>query len=236
MTSLPHLALILSVALAAPIHAAASDSLLPAATTPVEELTELVEVRVRGKLVANAVVAAETRFFRRYNQLNKDDRHDVHCGDMRLDDSLFMVRTCAPEILDRYRPMQPYWISTSASTSCVGICPAQNDVGFSGRYFRTPAIPSAGPVATWTAPPIVVPEAVRTGIRQNLLRVIHSDPELLELANVLAGMYHEMDRVQGRYLKLRLERQAAKSARVVAAKERARSRGRELRPPHPRAM
>lgn len=238
MTRLSRLALMLSAVLAIPAQAAEETVGLPAeAANPLEELTKLEEVRVRGRLVANAVVAAETRFFRLYNQLNKDNRYDVHCGDMRLDDSLVMVRTCVPEFLDRYRPAQPYWIPTSAPPTCVGFCSGMRNPGFTGRYFGTPPdIPPVGEVAIWTAPPILVPETVRTEYKQNVLRVIHSDPELLELASTLAGMYHQMDRVQGRFMQLRLERQAARSAKLAAAKERARARGRELRPPPPRAM
>lgn len=49
--------------LAAPAYSV--ESLDSASQTPLEELVELDEVKVRGKLVANAVITAENRLFRR---------------------------------------------------------------------------------------------------------------------------------------------------------------------------
>lgn len=240
MTSLSRSALLLSVVFAAPLQAASQGSALPADAPPVEELTELEEVRVRGKLVANAVITVENRVFRLYNKLNKNNRFDVHCMDMRLNpDSLALQRTCLPEF--------------------VGYYPAATQVGIGGYYIPPPpfshdtSMSSYGgstfsyyspPMSTFTAfppaPPIpaasVISSAQRTEYADNVLRVIRSDPQLLEMATELVGMYQEMDRVQAHFVKLRLERQADQAARKAAARQRAREEGRSLRPTHPRAL
>jgi hypothetical protein len=86
------------------------------------------------------------------------------------------------------------------------------------------------------SPPAVVSASDRAEYADNVLRVIRSDPELLDMATELVGMYQEMDRVQNHYVQLREESQAAQAAKKAAARQRAREEGRRLRPVNPRAM
>jgi hypothetical protein len=259
MTSRLRLALLLSVVLATPVYAASGGTDLAAgAANPVEELTELDEVRVRGKLVANAVIRTENLVFRLYNNLNKDNRYDVHCGDVRRSpDSLTMLRLCLPGFLSDYLAT-PRLISTSfgaggsfgampgcgrmssgvdangnmySHTGCAGGFGASSFSAYAPPYYDNSYISPAVPVS-----PVAVPAEARAEFGENMVRVLDSDPELREMARQLAGMYREVDRVQAQYAKLLAERRAAQSAKMAAARDRARERGRPLRPPHPREM
>lgn len=245
-------------ALAAPAQAVeAPPAGLPAESIqPVEELVELDEVMVRGKLVANAIITTENIVFRMYNNLNKDNRYDIHCFDLQMNRyRLSMLRTCLPEFLSNYSSPRFYPSVFAGGFGAVQPCGGRSGVdsngnmfsmsscpsgGYSGAFgsFGTYATPYYGNPATTSAPLAltgIVPNERITGYKENLLRVLGSDPQLLEMANQLADMYREVDRIQARYLALQDERRAAQKARMAAARERARSRGRELRPPHPRA-
>lgn len=261
MTRLPRLALMLSAVLAIPAQAAEEASALPAAAaSPVEELVELDEVMVRGKLVANAIITTENIVFRMYNNLNKDNRYDIHCLDLQVNRyRLSMLRTCLPEFLSNYASprFSPSVVGFGGGFGTMAQCggggrsgvDAQGNmysmsscpsVGYSGAFggFGTYATSHYGNPATVSAPLAlsgIVPNERITGYKENLLRVLGSDPQLLEMANQLAAMYREVDRIQARYVALQEEKRAAQKARMAAARERARSRGYELRPPHPRA-
>jgi hypothetical protein len=200
---------------------------------------------VRGKLVANAVITVENRVFRLYNKLNKNNRFDVHCGDMRLNrDSLALQRTCLPEFVSYnsapvspgfyYAPPPPF--SHHAAVDCWSSCYPQYYTSYPGstslRFPRT----TTRYTALAVTPPAVVSASDRTEYAENVMRVIESDTELLNMAADLVGMYQEMDRVKNHYVKLREERRAAQAAKKAAARERAREQGRRLRPVHPRAL
>lgn len=247
---------LLSIVLGMPTQAANEAAAMPAdATSPVEELTELDEVRVRGKLVANAVIRTENLVFRLYNKLNEDNRYDVHCGDIpRRRDSLTMLRVCLPEFVRNYAiPLRypasfaPWGFGTPACgrvssgvdgngnmysmASCPPAGSGFSTLGSTSRYYYSNTALLPAPQSY----PVVVPAERRTEFSQNMMRVLNSDAELKDLATQLADMYREVDRVQARYAVLQQERRAANKARLEAARERARSRGYELRPPHPRA-
>lgn len=244
----PALALLSSLTLAIPAWCAQ-----PAAAEflqPVEELVELDEVKVRGKLVANAVITAENRVFRLYNKLNQNDRYDVHCGDVRIRDSLALLRVCVPEFLASYADSTPVPSSFNIGwgfdrmSACGG---TRSGVDQNGNMYHMPACLSTQYTSTYgllptrrsfvssavAAPP--VPAETINEYKQNMLRVFNSDPALHDMATELAGMYREVDRIQARYAALQEEGRAAQKARLAAARERARQHGRELRPPHPRA-
>jgi hypothetical protein len=219
---------------------------------PVEELMELDEVKVRGKIVANAVITVEDRLFRLYNKLNTDNRYDVHCRDVRIRDRLGLLRVCKPEFLAVYAPatFQPASINNwnwpySEVYSCDGgrsgvdangnmISMSTCQGGYYSNYSRT-YTPFPGTYAPFPAPPVLVPAERIAEYKQNMLRVLNSDPELHAMATQLAGMYHEVDRIEARHAALQEEKRAIQKAKFLAARERARSRGREVWPPHPRA-
>lgn len=244
-------AILVSVALTTPAPGAqvsATESL-----QPVEELVELDEVKVRGKLVGNAVARTEHRVFRRYNQLNRDNRYDVHCGDVRRNpDSLVMRRVCLPEFLGDYvdfsRPTSGPFGSRAVFGTNSGCGGVNSGVAANGSMFSfsncTPSFRTtlhtplaySGSFGSPEVPVPSVPAEKRAEFVQHMSRVLNSDPELKAMATELADMYREVDRVQAQYMKLLGERRAAQSAKMAAARERARERGRSLRPPHPREL
>jgi hypothetical protein len=263
MTSLPSVAvrglgaaccaLVSCLVLALPARAAEAPT--PISTLPVEQLVELDEVRVRGKLVANTVITAENRLFMLYNRLNKDNRYDVHCHNLRRSlDSLIMLRVCLPEYLASL--MAPAIVPSGfgnpgfgAMNSCGGMGSGFDMNGnmnafshctlFGGsRYigYAPPYVGNPSRASTTLVPAVAVPDERRTEFSQNMVRILNSDVQLRELATELVGMYREVDRIQARFQVLQQERRAAQKARLAAARERARARGHELRPPHPRAL
>jgi hypothetical protein len=246
MNSVSRFTSLLAVALAIPAHGASTPSTLPADAIPVEELTVLEEVRVRGKLVANAVITVENRVYRLYNKLNRNNRYDVHCIDMhRLDrESLALQRTCLPEFLGYYAAAPlgyggytpPSAFSNYSEAPMVCGNPCYSPLSFSSPAFSYRSAPMASFTALPSATPAVMVSATqRTEYADNVLQVINSDPELHDMAAELVGMYQEMDRVKGHYVKLRQEWQAERAAKTSAARERARAQGRKLRPTNPRA-
>jgi hypothetical protein len=263
MKSLPHVAtrireaplaaILLSVALTTPAAGAevsATDSL-----QPVEELVELDEVKVRGRLVRNAVIRTEDLVFRLYNRLNRDNRYDVQCGDLpRTGDSLILRRVCLPEFLGDYaNPFRlgPASFGSRAIFDTTPRCGGGNSgVAANGNMFSFASCPTNLRTSLHTplaytssadSPAVASPAAAisaekRAEFVQHMSRVLNSDPELKAMAAELADMYREVDRVQAQFVKLLAERRAAQSAKMAAARERARERGRSLRPPHPREM
>lgn len=234
MIPLPRLALLLSAILVNPVQAAVSPATPAVTADPVEEIAELEEVLVRGKLVANALAVAESRTFRLYNQLNKDNRFDVQCGDInpRLNrDTLAVKHGCAPEFLYLYAPTVHYIPVTTPSLSLF------TDVTTPGAG-RTEILPTSTTSYIWYQIPgsaRSIPAALQAEFAQNMQRVFDSDPALKEMASNLSLMYQEMDRTQAHYLKLQQERRMRQASRREAARERADARGLELRPTHPRA-
>jgi hypothetical protein len=199
-----------------------------AVQVPVDELEELDEIWVRGRITANRVAATENRVFRLYNRLNKDNRYDVHCGDMGLTrDSMIMTRTCLPNfVIDASLRVSFAGQGRISTDLCVGQnhdhsigmgqwnhmdpCLAVNrqygtrDFSYAPSYYAGTTAVSRG-----------TPEQ-RTMYAENVLRVMQSDPELQEMARGLARMYLEMDRIKARYVKVREDKLAAqKAARAV---------------------
>lgn len=217
------------------------------ALTPIEELVELDEVKVRGKLVANAVITAENRLFRLYNKLNKVNRYDVYCRDVPARNSLALLRLCVPEFLSR-QSASIYYPSRSSSFGGFSRCGLPTP-GFDSNgsvYFQSACLGSTSSTNTYVYSPTrfdsasnptnssrsIPVEPERTAeFKKTMASVLGSDPELYEMAVELAGMYEEVERVETRYAELLAERRAAQKAR----REAARASGRKLRASHPRA-
>lgn len=222
------------------------ESLDSPSRTPIEELVELDEVKVRGKLVANAVITAENRLFRRYNKLNKVNRYDVSCRDVPARDSLALLRLCVPEFLAR-QSASVFYPTGSSSSGGFSRCSLPT-AGFDpngGVYFQSSCLGSTSSryihVSSPThhdsasnpsgmAPTISVEPARAAEFKKTMASVLSSDPELYEMAVELAAMYEEVARVEARYAELQEERRAAQKAR----REAARAGGRTLRTSHPR--
>ncbi len=94
----------LAVAPATSLPAAETAAVAPPNVTEVKTLDEVVVTGNLESLSAarNAVLAAEDRFYARYNKLNKDSRFDVHCRQQTPSDhvSRFTTRVCDPGYVD----------------------------------------------------------------------------------------------------------------------------------------
>jgi hypothetical protein len=237
---MPIAALLMGLAMSSTaLSATAAGATAAQGKPPVEELQELDEIRVRGRLTANVVVDAENRFFRLYNKLNKDNRFDVYCEYMRLDpDSMIMQRACLPDFLYNYVPAYASPAFTSGFSGTMPSCGGMNaysdpdgntyyvasclDVANFSAYGGTSRVVNNGNV-TWSDPSPRVftssgtPEE-RAEYAATLLRVVKSDAQLLAMANDLIGKWNEMDRVQAHFVKVRDERRAARNAAKAAAK------------------
>jgi hypothetical protein len=67
-----------------------------------EQLRELDEVVVRGERLAEAIVRAENEFYKLYNSVNRDDKYDVNCPFLNIDNdrgSRLNTRICMPGFL-----------------------------------------------------------------------------------------------------------------------------------------
>jgi hypothetical protein len=214
-------AAIASVALASGAQAAISDS--PAVETssdsaqkPVEQLDELDEVWVRGKSLSEVIEVAEDDFFVLYNKLNKDSQYDVHCGRMSLNNgSMIMVRKCVPGFI-------VYNYSNGLGQVSFG-CNGGMVSGFSeGMSYSSFASGCSIGSAYGTSPPpsMAVPSAEQMLMAKgeaygaNIVKVVKSDPRLLEKVRSLDGLYKEMDMVQGQYVKVKGDRPPPQASRA----------------------
>jgi hypothetical protein len=67
------------------------------ATAPPAEIQELDEVVVQGKRLMERIIEAEGRFYKLFNEINKDDRYDTHCVYLQMQEgSRMQSRACIP--------------------------------------------------------------------------------------------------------------------------------------------
>src|SRR5690606_5744290 len=85
------------VSFQSPAQTASATRTSLAEPTAVEDLLELDEVIVHGTNLRNRIVKAEDKFYKLYNQLNKDDDYDINCAYLSLEqDTRIQDRLCAP--------------------------------------------------------------------------------------------------------------------------------------------
>ena len=214
------LALVIGVALSMPVSAAVEAPAAEILTATADPLVELEEVWVRGKRLADRITDVEDEFFELYNKVNKTNRFDVQCGYMKLSrDSMIMVRTCVPQFLASYSASYHGYTRTYQIPSTFG---SYSDYGgysgYSGGSFGS--YRSYG----YTPPPDLLAMHYREDYAKNVINVIYDDPDLMAKARVLAGMYKEMELVQGRYKELRTITRK-KPGRDVARQRKAARRG-----------
>jgi hypothetical protein len=196
------------------------------AEKPAKPIDELKEVWVRGKRLSQVIEDAEDDFFDLYNKLNKDSQYDVYCGSMSLySSSMIMVRKCVPgfiafnygDAFGRVRYTQfggasyggfGYSDAYAGGYSRFGDWGSRPDMYFSGyadEYAFGPAIPVfAGPSSAEML------MSKRPAYAANVLKVVKSDPRLLEKVRALDGLYGEMQQVQGHYVKVKGEVRASR--------------------------
>jgi len=193
-----------------------------AAQLPVEELQVLDEIWVRGKHLSSEVVRAEDDFYRLYNKLNRNSDYDVSCGYMRLDRrSMIMQRTCVPGFLVDHMVTIGFggtaaaqWFGGASTAPCNRMS-AVNDIGGGTTTYYTADcgsfIAQVGSPFGYTTYQYnrydgissLLLAAHRQDLADNILKVAHSDPVLLEKATRLARLYQEMKKVQARYVEVK---------------------------------
>jgi hypothetical protein len=163
----------------------------------IEEIQELDDIWVRGKYLSEVIEAAEDNFFKRYNQLNKDQKYDVYCGVMSLDSSsMIMIRKCVPGFI--VNNSYDIWTNTvrlgstceSYSGDATYFCGTSGSGNLSSPQYVPPS------------PQLLLMSNGPTYAR-NVLRVVVSDPLLLELVGGLRDLYHEMELTQQDFVKIR---------------------------------
>jgi hypothetical protein len=165
--------------------AAAAALGLEAAQQPVRQLHALGEVRVYGnEHLARSIFAAEDDFFRLYNKLNQNDDYHITCGHIALSSGMVRRQCGAPFLPDDVA------IRSYAAGTCAGMVTGCSAVG---TAFHVP-----GPTEA-IAPALM--ERPNT-YENNLLKVINSDPQLLQKYHHLLGLYREMDANQHQHAAL----------------------------------
>lgn len=101
----PGMRLMLPVALLFTGEASAAADEPPAQQANIMEVETLDEVVVNGNLsslsgLRSAIVAAEDRFYARWNELNADDQYDIQCRIEAPTGRRLFRRTCMPRIVD----------------------------------------------------------------------------------------------------------------------------------------
>ncbi len=173
---------------------AATDAPAPQA---IEEIQDLDEIWVRGEHLSKVIEDAEDDFFKLYNKLNKDQKYDVYCGVMALNSSsMIMIRKCVPGFIvnNSYEPLTN---TVTIGSSCAS---------FTGQYTQFCGSSGFG----YQSPPRYVPPspellAMHHGpaYARNVLKVVTSDPRLLEMVGHLGDLYDEMTLTQQHYVRVR---------------------------------
>lgn len=174
---------------------AATPAPMPTSTTApqIEQLQELDEVVVHGTRLYDRIVRAEDRFYKLYNEINKDDDFDINCAHVSLDpETRIEDRVCMPSFFTNSIVESFTW-----SERCRG---TQDE---EGNYVPPPPC--------YTPPP---PELVlmhrSDELARNMMAVIHSDPRLGDMAGELDELHLERNRLQRRYLELRADQEEAR--------------------------
>lgn len=154
----------------------------------IEELEELDEVVVHGRRLAERIERAEDRFFKLYNQLNKNHDFDINCPSLPLDgDTRIEGRFCMPAFFANALADAIVW-----NQRCRGTTDEE------GNYEPPP------PCYTPPAPEVVL--ASRSAeLQRHMMNVIRSNPQLGDMAGELDQLHMERVRLQRRYLQIKAE-------------------------------
>jgi hypothetical protein len=169
--------------------AGAAQAATPAGTPaapPIEEMMELDEVVVHGTRLAERIEKAEDRFFKLYNELNKDDDFDINCASLPLDgDTRIESRFCTPSFFANALADMVVW-----NERCRGSEDAE------GNYIPPPPC--------YTPPAAELVLASRSGeLTSNVMNVIRNNPQLGDMAGELDQLHMERTRLARRYLQIK---------------------------------
>jgi hypothetical protein len=165
----------------------ASGAERPAAPAPaIEEMTELDEVTVHGTRLADRIVKAEDRFYKLYNQLNKDDDYDINCAFVPLEgNSRIDSRMCAPGFYADALVDQVVWHQRCQPTE-----DAEGNL-----------VPAT---ACYTPPnPDLILMDRADEFARHVMSVIRTDPRLGDMAGELDELHMERTRLARRYLQIK---------------------------------
>lgn len=186
-------------ATAAAQEATATRTSMASAPAPVviEEMLELDEVVVHGTNLRDRIVKAEDRFFKLYNELNKDSDYDINCAYVSLEqDTRIQDRLCTPGFYVNAIVESMQWTERCRGT--------QDE---SGNYVPPPPC--------YTPPPPELVLVDRTDeYAKNVMDVIRTDPRLQEMAGELDELHLERNRLMRRYVELKSEENAQRAAKV----------------------
>jgi len=203
-------------------------------------LDELDEVLIRGQKAAIAIADLEDDYYKRYNKLNKNNNYDVHCSYINTDPdnpgSALRSRICMPEfVIDamadwaRGRCEIPDFTSLDHNKDNVlSEMEAAGNKQLLDQLFEMDTNrdrritfvefierPAVEPTVACYQPPS--PEEVLVAGTDRwyaqMMKVTASDPQLLEMASNLGGLYGQLRVLQKHAVKLEKQELAKKVSR-----------------------
>jgi len=166
------------------------------AAQPQGQFEELDEVVVRGGRLYDQIIQAEDRFFKLYNELNKDDDFDTNCAYLRLDtDTQIEQRVCMPSF---YADAKAEQIRLNVFCNSLNSYDEEGQLLSRGTCYEPP-------------PAELVFYNRRDAYVKNVMAVIRSDPRLQRMAEELDGLHRERDALSHRYDEIVAEQKAIKA-------------------------
>lgn len=168
---------------------------------PAEQLDELEEVVVTGGRLYDRIVRAEDKFFKLYNELNKEDDFDTNCANVPVDqDSRIEQRFCMPAFFADAKAEQ-----VRLSQYCLSLRQEETDsdgnVNVSQGVCYEPA----------SAEQIFFHR--RDEYIENMLKVVNGDPDLKKMMQDVENLHRERAAYENRYKVLRAQQVAEKGQR-----------------------
>jgi hypothetical protein len=168
---------------------AATPSAAPPAAQQIDELEE-----VNGGRLYDRIVRAEDRFFKLYNELNKDDDFDTNCANVPIgDDSRVEQRFCMPSFFADAKAEQ-----VRLSQYCLSLTSRNEDgdITAQGTCYEPPSAE-------------VIFFARKDAYVNNVLKVIGADPRLKQMADEVESLHREREKLSHRYDDLKAQQVSA---------------------------
>jgi hypothetical protein len=196
--------LVLAGVLALAAIPATAQQTIPVAMTPSageallepEVIQELEEVVVEGGRLYDRIVKAEDRFFKLYNELNKEDDFDTNCAFVPIDpDSRMEQRFCMPAFFADAKAEQ-----VRLSQYCLSLVERDEEgqVLSEGACYEPPSAE-------------LIFFDRRTAYVNNVLKLIDSDPRLKDMASELDTLHRQRDSLARKYDDIKAQDVALKS-------------------------
>jgi hypothetical protein len=183
---------------------ASAQQVIPVAVTPAageaqlepEVIQELEEVVVEGGRLYDRIVRAEDRFFKLYNELNKEDDFDTNCAFVPIDqESRMEQRFCMPAFFADAKAEQvrlsQYCLSLTARDE-------EGQVLSQGACYEPPSAE-------------LIFFDRRKAYVDNVIKLIDSDPRLKDMASELDSLHRQRDTLARKYDDIKAQDVALKS-------------------------